>query len=859
MPLGVRITTVAVILAGLCCAMANAETRQVDDQLVVKMRPASRATAQALAREHGLAFKRRMLAPGMFVVHGGKDPEKVLARLRSNPDVLFATRNRYVELTETLPDDPGFPNQWHWRNTGQESGTPGADVRASLAWDVTTGSAQTVIAITDTGIDLAHLDFSNRLWVNPGEIVGNGIDDDSNGFVDDINGWSFWDNTNNVQGTNGHGTAVAGTAGARANNSYACAGMNWNARLMILSCFSGGNATEADLLDAVTYAAQNGANVINASWGSPEYSPLYEEMMEQCRAHNVLFVAAAGNYGADSDAYPFYPAALLNDALIGVGGSNRNDGWVYNYGLARVGVSAPAWDLTIPFLGGGYGRGSGTSYAAPIVSGLAGLLSGQDPTLAPEQIKYRIIGSADPVTSLSERNNASGRINSLAAVQTSDFTPPSAITNLAVDRNAHNGAVVKLTAPSDPGNAAPVLAYQVRVSTGPITAANFYSLPLTPPGAAPSLPGTQQHLLLNNLEPATAYNVAIRAVDRAGNAGPMTTTSLTTPARTDVFFDPCDSALPFWTASGGFALAESLAHTGCFTWQDSPGAGYPADMAATLTSGQINIATAIRPRLSFYLNYLFPSRVASPDRLEVQASIDAGATWTPLRKYQFTYTPFRREIVPLDDFKGAPDLRIRFLVVSNSDTYLSDGVYIDDIAVYDGDGAVPERTETMIHPNDFAGTPTPSPEFEQFPGTGTWTTEQGQHSQAPRVDSSYPMWATPGTAQASARYTPLITTPGVYEVSVTWGALANASQVTYEISTANGQTSRILNQSTANSHRWHVLGRFTFGYGRNPLTGSVLINAATATGPRAYADAVRFRLVEFDPALSGASDWTLFE
>jgi len=196
----------------------------------------------------------------------GREAE-TLAALAARPDVEFATYNYQIYALDT-PNDPEFSRQWNLHNTGQTGGLVDADIDGPEAWDIDSGGSNVTIAIIDTGVYLSHEDLQANIWLNGDEIPANGLDDDLNGYVDDYQGYDFYNNDANPDDDNGHGSHVAGIAAARGNNSRGIAGVSWAARIMplkILSATGGGNFY--DLQEAIYYAADNGADAINMSTG----------------------------------------------------------------------------------------------------------------------------------------------------------------------------------------------------------------------------------------------------------------------------------------------------------------------------------------------------------------------------------------------------------------------------------------------------------------------------------------------------------------------------------------------------------------------------------------------------------------
>ena len=284
--------------------------------------------------------------------------ETALELYRRNPDVAYVEPNYIRYLNATTPNDPLFSRLWGLNNTGQSvsgtSGTAGADVDGPEAWDVTQGSSTVVIAVIDTGVDYNHPDLAGNIWSNPGEVAGNRIDDDNNGYADDIRGWDFVDNDNEPMDVQGHGTHVSGTIAAMGNNSIGVTGVCWQAKIMPLRIFDafGGSATSARIIAAVGYAVNKGAKIINASFGGPDYSQAEYDALSSANSAGVLFVAAAGNETANNDTTPCYPAGYNLPNIISVAATDQNDELTYfsNYGATSVHVAAPGQNIysTVP-------------------------------------------------------------------------------------------------------------------------------------------------------------------------------------------------------------------------------------------------------------------------------------------------------------------------------------------------------------------------------------------------------------------------------------------------------------------------------------------------------------------------------
>lgn len=326
-----------------------------------------------------------------------------IAILEKNPLIEYAEPN-YIRYPTTIPNDPRFSDLWGLNNTGQTGGTVGADIDAPGAWEITTGSTNNVIAVIDTGVDMTHQDLSTNIWTNPDEIPGNGIDDDHNGFIDDIHGWDFYQNDNNPSDTNRckHGTHVSGTIGAVGNNGKGVTGVNWNVKIMPLRFLGGSlcSGSDANAIKAIEYATEKGVRISNNSWGGGGYNRALENAI---RNSDMIFVAAAGNGGSDGigdnndGAKPQYPASYPLDNIISVAATDHNDARASfsNYGLASVDLAAPGVNILSTIPGNQYAYFSGTSMATPHVSGVVGLLLSQNPALENWQAIWKILQGVD--------------------------------------------------------------------------------------------------------------------------------------------------------------------------------------------------------------------------------------------------------------------------------------------------------------------------------------------------------------------------------------------------------------------------------------------------------------------------------
>jgi subtilisin family serine protease/subtilisin-like proprotein convertase family protein len=359
------------------------------------------------------------LGNGLFSVtlEPGVSVERGLAYFQAQSWVRYATPDYIVSLART-PNDTSFTSQWGLNNTGQNGGTIGADIHAPAAWNVTTGTGKTIVAIIDTGVDYTHPDLAANMWHNPGEIAGNGKDDDHDGYVDDVYGWNFLANNNNVMDDNGHGTHVAGIIGA-VNNGSGVVGVDWNVQIMALKFLdSTGSGNLSNAIRALNYAVAHGAKVSNNSYGGGGYYQAFNDAVAAAARAGHIFVAAAGNDGVNTDVYPQYPADYNLDNIISVAATDRNDRLASfsNYGARTVDLAAPGVSIYSTYKGGGYMTMSGTSMATPFVTGAVALLEDLHPTWGYRQIITQILNNTDPLPSLQGKTVSGGRLDLAKAI-----------------------------------------------------------------------------------------------------------------------------------------------------------------------------------------------------------------------------------------------------------------------------------------------------------------------------------------------------------------------------------------------------------------------------------------------------------
>jgi len=347
-----------------------------------------------------IGWQRVQLPAGMTVEQG-------IAAYQVNPDVAFAEPN-YIYRINAVPNDPMYSQLW-----GMEK------ISAPAAWNITTGSNTVVVADIDTGVDYTHPDLAANMWTNPGEIPGNDIDDDDNGYVDDVYGIDTVNDDSDPMDDEGHGTHTSGTIGAVGNNKVGVVGVNWSVKIMALKFLDEeGFGETADAIECFEYVQtmkSRGINIhaTNNSWSGGGFSQALMEAIDSCGYLGIVNVCSAGNNEFDNDILPTFPASYPSDSIIAVAASDADDARAYfsNWGADSVDLAAPGLSILSTLPGGQYGIASGTSMAAPHVTGAVALLCALHSELTAEQVKEQILRSVDPVQWTNTPTVTNGRLN----------------------------------------------------------------------------------------------------------------------------------------------------------------------------------------------------------------------------------------------------------------------------------------------------------------------------------------------------------------------------------------------------------------------------------------------------------------
>jgi subtilisin family serine protease len=405
----------------------------VPDEVLVRFQPGTTGAAMAAAHAavgasvvKAFTIVNRLqlvkLAPGV-------DVKQAIRRYRQNSSVLYAEPNWIVQTAETVPNDSRFGELWGLRNTGQNGGTPDADIDATNAWDLTTGNSNVVVVVIDTGVDYTHEDLAQNMFRNEPECIGVlGVDDDGNGFVDDCHGFDFVNNDGDPMDDNQHGTHVSGTIGAVGNNLLGVAGVNWNVKIMACKFLGSGGSGSTDAavscLQYVKTMKDRGVNIVatSNSWGGGGFSQALFDAIDVHRQAGILFIAAAGNSSSNNDVGGFYPANYYLANVIAVAATTRTDAKAgfSSYGRHSVHLGAPGQDILSTTPGNTYSVLSGTSMATPHVTGVAALLEAYSDAhglgLDWKGIKNRILAGSENIASMASTTITGKRLNAYGAL-----------------------------------------------------------------------------------------------------------------------------------------------------------------------------------------------------------------------------------------------------------------------------------------------------------------------------------------------------------------------------------------------------------------------------------------------------------
>lgn len=634
-------------------------------EVLVKLRPQVRQKSDFCV-DHALRLLERVplgpapagltdLEPQEFLhlkLPPGESTESALARLALDPRVEYAAPNTLYQM-DARPNDP--------------MKLPGLDrIGAPAAWDITTGSRSgPVVAVLDGGVDWTHPDLEANMWTNPGELPGNGLDDDGNGIVDDIHGFDAARNRGDSLPKDEHGTHCGGTIGAVGNNGVGVTGVNWQAQLMGINIFDGFGASAVSIAKALNYAAQMGARIASCSFGTGVFNPV---VYEAFRNSPMLHICAAGNNAKNNEAVPHYPASFDLDNIVSVAATDNQDQLARfsNYGTVSVDLAAPGVDILSTVPGGGYESLSGTSMATPTVSGVAALIATAFPQSSNQEIRLRLLGSVDPVPGLSDKVATGGRLNALKALE-QDHVAPAPVKSLAAQPQGVSSLRLSWRASGDDGLQGKATAYELMVLDGE----SSRSIPIAPPQAS----GSQESATLTFMPSAQPRRLtcSLKVFDNVGNASSAQLIEAQLPAARVALVAAAGSPSD-WVGQGGWQVVQ-VPGLGA-VWSDSPAGEYANNQDVALTSRSFSLAGMRSSKLYFESRY---SIEREKDALLVEASQDGGKNWRVVKSLDGDCA-WKIQALDLAAMDGQKDVKVRFRLKTDS-TGTRDGVELGRVTV----------------------------------------------------------------------------------------------------------------------------------------------------------------------------------
>lgn len=657
----------------------------VPGEVLVKLKAGTSFTAiNGFAGDYGATVLRRFEFPGPMAkafdgelvqlkLPDGMTTAQAVAAMGADTRAAYAEPNFRIHLHAPVkPPSDLTDDQWNLKNRN------GIDIKAIDAWKISTGKRENgpVVAVIDTGIDYNHADLQPNMWTNPSP--------DPNDPADGRFGTNLVDKSSDPLDDHNHGSHCAGIIGASANNG-GVVGVNWNTNLMAIKLFDAqGGGDIGNAVAALAYATAKGARITNNSWGSDQYSQALKDVLA---ASPALHVCAAGNDGWDNDNHPSYPANYDLDNVIAVASHNSRNQLANtsNRGAHTVHVAAPGVGIMSTYKDGKYGWSSGTSMAAPHVSGVAALIVSQYPDADNETIKSRIMHSVDSMPSIyAEQLISGGRLNAARAL-TQDSVAPGAVADLSAQAVDASHVRLRWTATGDDGSQGRAVAYELRYSNVPIAAEGTEPKPnevafkdaLAAPLEAPMASGTPESALLQVRPTGKDQTIycALRVLDKVGNHSSTTLAQVTVPGTRLAFEEEKDGPSKF-QPEGSWGRTEVQGRGS--VWTDSPAGGYQADRNDSLTSQSISLKEWLDPVLQFDAK-VNTERKYDSCQVEVYGHKWWGGTkWRNLATLN-GISDWDGHKVSLKDYQGQ-DVKIRFRFHSDDSRHF-DGVYLDNIVV----------------------------------------------------------------------------------------------------------------------------------------------------------------------------------
>ena len=695
----------------------------VENEVIVKLKPefafdeakGENTPAGGFAEQYGAKVLQKFDIPeNMFKAFNGEmvrlklpagmSTAQAMVMMQKDDRVEYAVQNDVIKLNTDMSGEAEYSTNfgkpedlngqlWGINNEGQTGGKVDADVDAPEAWGMNVGKTQAeggpLIAIIDTGVNYNHEALQGNIWTNPGEIPGDGIDNDNNGVIDDVHGFNAAADSGDPLDDNDHGSHCAGSIAGNGNNPKGLYGVSQKANIMGVKFLTArGGGTLADAIESVLYATKMGARVTSNSWGGGGFN---QALYDAFKSSPAMHIIAAGNESNNNDARPAYPATFDLPNVISVAATDHNDGIARfsNYGATTVDLGAPGVDILSSTSGASneYKSFSGTSMATPHVTGAANLLLTQFPDISNEELKARLMNTGDSVDSLQGKTVSGKRLNINNAMET-DNTPPGAPNDFRVKSAKAGEVTIGFTATGDDHWCGDAAGYILKVSDKPIVDGeagegqvsfdDAMSVATGTPGETGTLEEVKIKTRLSGSE--QPIYVALKVADNIGNLSEIRTASGTVPAAKVAFEDTVDGGAKF-TGEGTWAAVEVPGRGMVYT--DSPDGAYGQDQNISLTSPAINLADVSGARLAFDAKFDLENRYDNVhvEVAEVPAE-GAEASWTEVSKLNGSSEWGQKE-VDLSAFDGK-NVQVRFRLKSDGSVN-QDGIYLDNIVVAGGD------------------------------------------------------------------------------------------------------------------------------------------------------------------------------
>jgi subtilisin family serine protease len=623
----------------------------------------------------------------------GINYSEAVAAMKDDSRVQYAEPNLVITLDEPIQgeqppaqqqppaqNDPTSPNDldsrlWGLNNTGQTGGTAGAHVNAKAAWAIQTGDGSAngpLIAVIDTGIDYTHPDLAANIWTNPGEIAGDGIDNDNNGVIDDIHGYYPGGNSGDPMDGHSHGSHCSGTIAGVGNNGIGVTGVNQNARLMGVKIFSdAGRTTAADIVKGINYATQMGADITSNSWGGGAASEAIKGAFE---ASPALHIIAAGNSNYDNDKRDNFPSNYDLDNIVAVAATTHTDerASFSQWGATKVDVAAPGKDIYSTINGGGYASYSGTSMATPHVSGGAALIKSEYPNATNAEIKDRLIFGSDRIPALNDISVSDGRVNFASSLE-HDTVAPGAPNDFKASNMSSRGGTLSWTSVGDDkwANGA-AQTVEVRMSNEPITAENFAQAASFTMGGAAEV-GDLHSVNFGGApsEEPSVVHFAMRSIDNVGNKSEVRNAVASIPSASIAFAETFDGQTNGFSASGDFKAVDVEGRGKVFSSASGEGG---SKAASSITSGAIDLSE----KTNAYLKFDAKTSLTWGERATVQVSEDGGESWNTAGSLERN-ADWAETGIDLSAYDGK-SVQVRFDVQSREGR-TSGGMMVDNVKV----------------------------------------------------------------------------------------------------------------------------------------------------------------------------------